>query len=383
MKIFVVCNRLCYGGAERVGVTIANGLFGRGHDVYVVADLFMPVTYELKAGIHVLNLYREEKYAKQLSSFTLLRAYLRQYHPDVVVGIMWLASLKALVAARGLHIPVISTVHDSFERPACAQMSKFEHFHKFVLNKFYDYVTVLTEADKKFIGNRLEHVTVMPNPLALTPVQFTRAGHVLNNAGKEIEKQPFILAAGRLDDWHYKGFDLLIKAWSLVGQKKDSYGRKWQLKIAGKETPEALDYLKGLCQRCHVDKSIDFLGFRNDIDHLMQQASVFVLSSRYEGFGLVLIEAMSQGCACIAADYKGRQREIIGEESNGLLCPTEDACALAEKMQYLISHPDERILLQRNAVERSKLFATERIIDRWDRYLQNIVSENVENMRYS
>ncbi len=378
MKVLIVCNRLCYGGAERVGVTIANGLFERGYEVYVVADLFMPVTYKLRPGIKVLNLYQKGKgkYAKQLSSFKLLRSYLKQYHPDVVIGIMWLASLRALVAARGLHIPVISTVHDSFERPACAPMSRFEHFHKFVLNKLYNYVTVLTEADKKFIGSRLKYVTVMPNPLALTPVQFTRAGHVLNSAGKEIEKQPFILAAGRLDDWHNKGFDLLIKAWSLVGQKKDSDGRKWQLKIAGKETPEALDYLKGLCQRCHVDNSIDFLGFRNDIDHLMQQASVFVLSSRYEGFGLVLIEAMSQGCACVAADYKGRQREIIGDESNGMLCPTEDAGSLAEKMQYLISRSDERMQMQRNAVERSKLFATENIIDKWERMLSDVAHTN-------
>ena len=83
MRIFVVCNRLCYGGAERVGVTIANGLFGRGYEVYVVADLFMPVTYKLRPGIKVLNLYREGKgkYAKQLSSFKLLRSYLKQYHP--------------------------------------------------------------------------------------------------------------------------------------------------------------------------------------------------------------------------------------------------------------------------------------------------------------
>lgn len=97
MKVLIVCNRLCYGGAERVGATIANGLFGRGYEVYVVADLFMPVTYKLRPGIKVLNLYREgkSKYAKQLSSFKLLRSYLKQYHPDVVIGIMWLAKVRA------------------------------------------------------------------------------------------------------------------------------------------------------------------------------------------------------------------------------------------------------------------------------------------------
>jgi len=375
MKVFIVCNRLCYGGAERVGVTIANGLFERGYEVYVVADLFMPVTYKLRPGIKVMTLYQKGKgkYAKQLSSFKLLRSYLKQYHPDVVIGIMWLASLRALVAARGLHIPVISTVHDSFERPACAPMSRFEHFHKFVLNKLYNYVTVLTEADKKFIGSRLKHVTVMPNPLALTPVSFVADGRVVNPAGERTIKEPFILAAGRLDDWHYKGFDLLIKAWSLVDEKKDSEGKYWHLKIAGKETSGSLDYLKGLCQQYHVESSVEFLGFRTDIAHLMQQASVFVLSSRYEGFGLVLIEAMSQGCACVAADYKGRQKEIIGDSYNGILCPTEDVHALAEKMQYLILQPEERMHIQRNAAERSKVFATERIIDRWDNYLQNIM----------
>ena len=78
----------------------------------------------------------------------------------------------------------------------------------------------------------------------------------------------------------------------------------------------------------------------------------------------------------MAADYKGRQREIIGDESNGMLCPTEDAGSLAEKMQYLISHPDERLQMQRNAAERSKLFATENIIDKWERMLSDVAHAN-------
>lgn len=104
----------------------------------------------------------------------------------------------------GTKTHVIMTEHDSFERPPSAPMSKKESFCKFYLNRIYECVTVITQADKDYIGNRLKHVEVMPNPLLLQPV-------------KEIlQKEKVIIAAGRLGVWHYKGFDLLIKAWGYL-----------------------------------------------------------------------------------------------------------------------------------------------------------------------
>lgn len=151
--------------------------------------------------------------------------------------------------------------------------------------------------------------------------------------------------------------------------------KKWTLEIAGKETPKSLAYLKNLCKQYGVENSVKFLGFREDIDKLMQQASIFVLSSRYEGFGLVLIEAMSQGCACIAADYKGRQKEIFGSVDCGIAVEPESAEALKKPLEELIINKAERMQLQQNAVRRSTSFSLDHIAQRWEELLENIVTK--------
>jgi GalNAc-alpha-(1->4)-GalNAc-alpha-(1->3)-diNAcBac-PP-undecaprenol alpha-1,4-N-acetyl-D-galactosaminyltransferase len=172
-KIFIVCPRLCYGGAERVGVMLANGFASMGDEVTMVANLFDDVTYHINEGVHVLNLVKtNNKALKWASSIFLLRKYIKGNKPDVIIGIMETCSLVAKLASFGIRIPIISTEHDSFEKPQSAPMSLKEKLFKFYVNKLYRCVTVLTEADKKVIGNRLKNVHVMPNPLSLHPVQL-------------------------------------------------------------------------------------------------------------------------------------------------------------------------------------------------------------------
>ena len=375
MKIYIVCWRLSFGGAERVGVLIANGLARKGNEVTVVADLFDPVTYHVDGDVKVRNLVSSQaKVRKWTSAFFNLRRYLREDRPDVVIGILNTTAMIALIASAGLHIPVVMTEHDAFERPASAPFSFWKHFAKFTLNKLYRHVTVLTTADKNITGERLgrANIHVMPNPLALPPLVWTDEGWKMPD-GEYVEKKPIVLAAGRLEDWHYKGFDLLIEAWGMLDPE---VRKKWTLEIAGKETPKSLAYLKNLCKQYGVENSVKFLGFREDIDKLMQQASIFVLSSRYEGFGLVLIEAMSQGCACIAADYKGRQKEIFGSIDNGIAIETESSTSMTDQLQLLINDEGERLRLQKNAVQRSSFFSLDNISRKWNSLLSSLVNSN-------
>ena len=111
---------------------------------------------------------------------------------------------------------------------------------------------------------------------------------------------------------------------------------------------------------------VSFLGFRKDMISLYQEASIFVLSSRYEGFGLVLIEAMSQGCAPIACDYKGRQKEILGSEENGITCDPDDVDSLARAILQIVNNEDLRSKIQKNALIRSKFYSVESAIKRWE-----------------
>jgi len=364
-KIFIVCGRLSYGGAERVAVVLANGFAQRGHDVTVVANLYDDKTYKLDARIRQLNLVptNDNKLKKWGGAPFLLRRHLKKHCPDVIIGIMWTCSFVSYVASLGLHIPVIATEHDSFERPASAPFTALDKFSKFVLNKIYRCVTVLTEADKKVIGNRIKNVVVMPNPLSTVPTDSIEG------------KQKQLIAAGRLESWHVKGFDILIKAWGKIA----SAYPEWILKIAGYGTPQEIANIENMMQENDVSNRVELLGFRNDIQDIFRQSEVFVLSSRYEGFGLVLIEAMSQGCACVACDYKGRQSEIITNASVGVVCAPEDVDALAEAMKHVLDDGDNRKRMQQNAIERSKYYLLDPTIDRWESLLNNVLNNNTSN----
>ena len=187
MKILIVCPRLCHGGAERVAVELANGFAKRGHEVLFLTDLFEEISFSIDSDVKLLGFakQRKGKVGKWLSAIFNARRFAKEFSPNVVIGIMSTCSFVGRLATFGLGIPVIATEHDSFERPLSAPMSKMEYFCKFFLNRIYECVTVITQADKDFIGNRLKNVHVMPNPLLLQSV-------------KEIpKKEKIILSADR------------------------------------------------------------------------------------------------------------------------------------------------------------------------------------------
>lgn len=399
----MVCSRLCTGGAERVGVVLANGFAEEGHEVYLLSNTNLEISYPIDDTVHLINIFPQttNKLRKWVGAVTQLRKEIKRHHPDVILGIEETCSLMAKVAGIGQGSHVICTEHNSYQRPPSVPMGRMEWFMKYQMTKLYECVTVLTEADREYIGNQLDNVVVMPNPLAIQPVEAIS------------EKRKVLLAAGRLDVWHYKGFDLLIRAWANVvsssshseatdaafkrpeGRSKaascvqGSISLQWRLQIAGTGSEESLEYLKQLCKENGVEDSVDFLGFRTDIEELYKQSEIFVLSSRYEGFGLVLIEAMSQGCACVACDYKGRQREIFEELKdgrieelksgsyeeckNGILCPPDDVEALAEGIKRMMEDEEYRKEVQRNSVERSKAYSVDRIVQRWENLFDQII----------
>ena len=350
MKIVVIVHTLTGGGAERVAAMWANGFRERGHEVEVVIfDADSPRTYALREDIPVavVTSRRQWAVARVIERIVKLRRVLEGIAPDVVIEAM--PGWKRLVAMIGMSCKKIATEHDAFERPENAK-EQLNEFRMYQLNRLYDHVTVLTQADKDVIGKRLKHVTVLPNPLALKPATAVP------------EKERIVLAVGRKDAWHCKGFDVLIKAWSQVSACADG----WKLQIVGGSDRGGQEILEHLCEEYGVTGSVDFPDYQCDVQPYYRRAAIFVLSSRYEGFGLVLIEAMSQGCACIACDYKGRQSEIVTNGVDGMTCEPDNVEALASAIGNLIADNDLRIHLQKNAIRRSADFSIEKIMERWD-----------------
>ena len=228
-----------------------------------------------------------------------------------------------------------------------------DRLHKFYLNKYVDAVTVLTNADKQYIGNRLSNVHVLPNPLTFEPVNSIPI------------KEKVILAVGRIDSWHVKGFDLLAKAWNDIASDYPD----WRLRIIGTGSDSNRQFIRSLAPNVD-DKQFEILDFDNRIIEHYKNSSIFVLSSRYEGFGMVLLEAMSQGCACIACDYKGRQREIIADGVDGLIARVDDVDDIKAKLETLICDKKLQTLLQTKAIEKSMCFSLESVMKIWGKIIK-------------
>ena len=178
-----------------------------------------------------------------------------------------------------------------------------------------------------------------------------------------------ILAAGRVDNWHYKGFDVLLRAWGRIAQDFHD----WTLEIAGVyKDPQTRIYLDSVAQEADIKDRLHYLGFQDDMQSLFQRSSVFVLSSRYEGFGLVLIEAMSQGCACVACDYNGRQREIITSRNEGVLCLPDSVDDLAQSLRKVLSDDDYRYDIQRGGLKRSEYYSVGHIVSMWENLFRSL-----------
>ena len=353
MKILICVHNLSNGGAERVASLWAKGFVNHGYEVHIaICEKDAPPDYDIpnEVDTHLISAsgFSIIRYIRKV---VLLRKLLKEIKPDVALGILRPWNYWLVFASWGMNIKLINTEHDSFERPNTAPMPKGQWFDKFVWNRLFMGVTVLTEADRRLLYGRCKNVFVLPNPLSFVPSEL-----VIN------EKLEVIVAAGRLNIWYCKGFDNLIKAWGSIANKYPS----WRLVIAGNGDEEDNNYLRKLADSTGRGFQIEFLGFRKNLADVFRQAEVFVLSSRFEGFGMVLIEAMSQGCACVACDYGGRQGEIIENGLNGLLSPPDDWRVLADRIDSLLNDEMLRRSLQREAIKRSQDFEIDNIVNRWE-----------------
>ena len=363
MRIIILVQHLNEGGAERVASIWANGFVTIGHEVAVVIDkpLSFPQSFETKPQIKIYSIHPGKILNKVFHKWgvfqpIMYRRIFKKFNPDLIIGVLNPHAYWAWKAAKGMNIPIINTEHNVFERPDGVPLEPNVQKHKFEYNKLYDYVTVLTQADKDCLGNTIKHVSVLPNPLSFKPVS------------QLVHKKKTILAVGRWRVWYTKGFDVLVKAWSKIAQEH----RDWTLQIAGYYNTKESAFIKSLLKENNVADRVQLLGFCNNIQQIMQESEIFVLSSRFEGFGMVLVEAMSQGCACISCDFKGRQSEIITNTDEGLTCPIDDANALSSAIDKMIRDDEYRKRVQLNAIERSKFYSVENTMNRWEKIIAEV-----------
>ena len=217
-----------------------------------------------------------------------------------------------------------------------------------------DAVVTLTEADRADYERRLvepTRVRRIPNPVP------DLGGTAADPAARTV------VAAGRLTP--QKGFDLLIDAWVPVAAQHPD----WTLRICGGGRKQAA--LGRRVRRLGLEGSVVLPGVV-DLATEMARASVFVLSSRFEGLPVALLEAMSVGMAAVSFDCPTGPRELLEDGRDGVLVPPEDRAALSAALLDLLDDEDARRRLGAAARARSAAFAPEVVVERWEALLEEV-----------
>ena len=176
-----------------------------------------------------------------------------------------------------------------------------------------------------------------------------------------------IFAAGRYTA--QKGYDFLIPAFAPVAAAHPD----WELKLCGRG--KDTEKLRALIAQHGLEDRVTLAGPTDDVPGEMAQASIYALSSRYEGFPLVLIEAMSKGMACVAFDCPTGPADIVDDHRNGLLVPARDVEGLTAALMEMVSDEDLRRRCGDAAVETAERYTMAAIGPKWDEMMQALLRD--------
>jgi len=347
MRMTLFIQRLLGGGAERVMSGLASYWAARGETVHLVTrPMEEPDFYPLHPA--VCRRFAAEPMSRVPGAGFLLRVQtlreqLVETRPDVVVSFLDVTNLEALMAARGLGIPVIVS-----ERIDPRQMSIPAH-HGLLRRLLYPHaacVIVQTESVRRWASFvPPERVAVIPNFVPAPPTSPPEP------------REPLIVGIGRLAE--QKGFDLLLAAFARIARQLP----EWRLVILGEGMLRSA--LERQVKTLGLGARVALPGVVTDTHAWLRRAGLFVLSSRFEGFPNVLLEAMANGAPVVATDCPSGPSDIVLHGHNGLLVPVGVA-PLAAAMLDLCRAPEERVRLGARAVEVTERFHPDRIMAAWD-----------------
>ncbi|MCX3060109.1 glycosyltransferase [Streptomyces beihaiensis] len=273
----------------------------------------------------------------------LLSSLFREAGPGAVAIVTQVWPMEWIRAADTAGVRLIGMSHESYAYTrACHRYRSVKRDYPHV-----DRWVALTQEDADdWIADGLNNVGAMPNALAHLPaVPSPRTENV-------------VCSIGRLAD--QKGVDMLLDTWAEVAPDRPD----WRLHLYGAGPDEA--ELKARCARLGLDRSVEWRGRTDDVQGALAGSSVFVQSSRGEGFPLALMEAMANAVPCAAFDCAPGVREIVRDGEDGLLAPVGDVDALADRLLRLTGNRRMRDTMGERARENVQRFSQEKVLGMWE-----------------
>ena len=351
MKILYVLTGLGLGGAEKVVIDIADQMNNLGHDVKIAYLTGKVVVKPQSNSIELIPL--------ELNSFVDFYKASKQYHnllkhfqPDIIHAHMVHANIFTRLNRIISHnYKLISTAHSNNEGGQ-ARMIAYRLTHQ--LSNVT--TNVSKKASEEFVKRHAvpkNGIVTVYNGIDLDKFKYT------NSIDKLREKITYI-SVGRFHD--AKDYPNLLRAFSELKNKQ--LHREMELLIVGQTDDVIYPKLQELIIKNNLESAVKILGKKDNIPELLSYANCFILSSKYEGFGLVVAEAMASGTFVIATDCGGTA-EIMGD--TGILVSTQDSQALAQAMQQALSLTDEQIEVNNKRARKriEELFSLEKSVEKW------------------
>lgn len=328
------------GGAERTMLNLAQGFAGQGYAVdLVLAQAEGPYLAQVPESVRLIELNARHRNAwRTLASLPALVRYLRRERPDALLSALNRANITALWARRLAGVPgrVAVNEQNTFSHWIQKSTSWRSRMMLRMVRRFYPWADEIVAVSRgvaddlaRVTGIPHERIEVIYNP-GVTPELRKKARASLDHPWFQPNQPPVLLAVGSLTA--QKDFPTLVQAFARVRET-----RPVRLLILG-EGPER-SALEALVRKLDLGQDVSLPGFVDNPYAFMARASVFVLSSRFEGLPTVLVEALYCGALIVATDCPSGPSEILADGRYGKLVPVGDIAALAQTIETTLAEP--------------------------------------------